>query len=218
MTLREITIGRSKNSDIYLDDRCIYASTNHATIYYDGNQMMFRDNSSNGTMINNVMVKQRAVPINRGDIIMIAGQYQLGWAQIDRFFPPSANMAHQGTAYDMPYNTNTSLHTPDLKKWNWGACGLYPIWGFFNGCWWAILVMLLVMLLCLLPFCWILSPVANIIFGLYGTRWAWENKTWQSTDEFIQTQHSWGIAGMVIFAIHVLLWFSGFFFLIALFS
>ncbi len=55
MTLREVTIGRDKNSDIYLDDRCAYASNNHATIYYDGNQLMFRDNSSNGTMINNII-------------------------------------------------------------------------------------------------------------------------------------------------------------------
>lgn len=218
MTLREITVGRSKDSDIYLDDRCIYASTNHATIYYDGHQMMLRDNSSNGTMINNVMVKHRAVPINKGDIIMIAGQYQLGWNQIDRYFPSSTNMAQQGTAYDMSYNNNSSHYEPDINRWNWGACGLYPIWGFFNGCWWAIFVLLLVMLLSLIPFCWILSPVANIIFGLYGTRWAWINKSWLSTDEFIQTQQSWKIAGIVIFSVQVLLWFSGFFFIIALFS
>lgn len=218
MTLREITVGRSKDSDIYLDDRCIYASTNHATIYYDGHQMMLRDNSSNGTMINNVMVKHRAVPINKGDIIMIAGQYQLGWNQIDRYFPSSTNMAQQGTAYDMSYNNNSSHYEPDINRWNWGACGLYPIWGFFNGCWWAIFVLLLVMLLSLIPFCWILSPVANFIFGLYGTRWAWINKSWLSTDEFIQTQQSWKIAGIVIFSVQVLLWFSGFFFIIALFS
>ena len=72
MNIREITIGRSKTSDIYLDDRCIYASNNHGSIYYDGNQMMYRDNSSNGTMVNNIMVRRRAVPIRQGDIIMIS--------------------------------------------------------------------------------------------------------------------------------------------------
>lgn len=41
MTLREITVGRSKNSDIYLGERCIYASINHGSLYYDGSQLMY---------------------------------------------------------------------------------------------------------------------------------------------------------------------------------
>ena len=47
-----------------------------------------------------------------------------------------------------------------LHKWNWGAAGLYPIWGLFNGCWWAAL--------CLLAG-WISFPIANVIFGVYGS-------------------------------------------------
>ena len=89
MTLREISVGRSKDSDIYLDENCIYASSNHGTTYCDGGQLMFRDTSSNGTVINNVLVKHQVVPINRGDIILAAGQYQISWYQIDMFFPPS---------------------------------------------------------------------------------------------------------------------------------
>jgi pSer/pThr/pTyr-binding forkhead associated (FHA) protein len=72
MIMREVTIGRSKDCDIYLDERCIYASSHHATIYYDGNQLMYRDNSSNGTLINNVSVKHRAVPIRHGGSIIAA--------------------------------------------------------------------------------------------------------------------------------------------------
>lgn len=73
MLMREVTVGRSKDSDIYLDDRCVYASTDHATIYYDGTQLMYKDTSSNGTMVNNIMVKHRAVPIKHGDIGHIGG-------------------------------------------------------------------------------------------------------------------------------------------------
>ena len=40
MNLREITIGRSANCDIYLDQNCQYASNLHGTIYYDGFQLM----------------------------------------------------------------------------------------------------------------------------------------------------------------------------------
>lgn len=87
MNLREVTIGRSRDCDIFLDPRCQYASGHHGVIYSDGNQLMFRDTSSNGTMINNISVRHRAVPIERGDIIMLAGKYQLNWNQIDSFFP-----------------------------------------------------------------------------------------------------------------------------------
>ena len=57
-------------------------------IYYDGRQLMYRDISTNGTMINNQRIHKRAVPIRRGDIIMLAGKYQLNWNQIDYYFPP----------------------------------------------------------------------------------------------------------------------------------
>ena len=86
MILREITIGRSADSDIYLDESYVYASNNHGVIYFEGQQMMYRDISRNGTIVNDVMVKQRAVPINHGDIILLAGCYQLDWNQIDMFF------------------------------------------------------------------------------------------------------------------------------------
>ena len=194
MTLREVTIGRDKNSDIYLDDRCAYASNHHGTIYYDGNQLMFRDNSSNGTMINNIMVKHRAVPIRRGDIIMIAGRYQLNWNQINTFFPPTENgNIHRGTEYETPVQQAlraASSPNVNLSKWNWGAFCLSGIWGIFNGCWWIILVNL---------FCWWLGPIPNIIYGIYGTRWAWKNKSWSSVQEFEQTQASWAMWGIILF-------------------
>ena len=194
MMLREVTIGRDKNSDIYLDDRCAYASNNHGTIYYDGNQLMYRDNSSNGTMINNIMVKRRAVPIRRGDIIMVAGRYQLNWNQINAFFPPTENSnPHRGTEYETPVQQAlraASSPDVDLSKWNWGAFCLSGIWGIFNGCWWIILINI---------FCWWLGPIPNIIFGIYGTRWAWENKYWSSAQEFEETQNSWAMWGIIIF-------------------
>lgn len=86
MNPREITIGRSPNCDINLDQRCKYASNMYGVIYFDGNQLMFKDTSSNGTMINNISVRKCAVPIRRGDSIIIAGRYPVNWSQIDSFF------------------------------------------------------------------------------------------------------------------------------------
>lgn len=220
MMLREVTIGRSKDCDIYLDERCIYASSHHATIYYDGNQLMYRDCSSNGTMINNVSVKHRAVPIRRGDTIMVAGKYQISWNQIDVYFPgrPQQQMApqqsfqqpfqqsYQQPAMQAPVDEGDSLN---LSKWNWGAFSLYPLWGFFNGCWWAFLIGFFVG--------W-LFPIPNIIFGVYGTRWAWQNRSWRSAADFMATQHGWDIAGIIIFVLDVLAFLSVFLFYAALIS
>lgn len=204
MGLREITIGRAKDCDIYLDPRCKYASSHHATIYFDGNQLMFKDTSTNGTLINNVSIKHRAVPINHGDIIMLAAQYPLSWKQIDYYFP---NDQYNGGA-NFPKNSTIAIFpgeelpqkkqepsSEELKKWSWGAFCLYSIWGFFNGCWWAFFI-------ALIPFAF---PIANIIFGIYGNRWSWENKQWSSYEEFKKAQSNWKTAGLVILGVNLVI-------------
>lgn len=210
MILREVTVGRSRDCDIYLDERCIYASSHHATIYYDGNQLMYRDCSSNGTMINNVSVKHRAVPIRRGDTIMVAGKYQIGWNQIEVYFPSNQRqMPPQQPVYQERVAVGPDTSELNLSKWNWGAFSLYPIWGLFNGCWWGLLIGI---------FLGCFWPIPNIIFGVCGTRWAWENKTWRSAEDFMGTQHSWDIAGIIIFVIQMLSVAGTFFFYAALLS
>lgn len=189
--LREITIGRDKNSDIYLDESCKLASRNHASIFYDGNQLMFRDVSTNGTMINNVRVNHRTVPISNGDIIMIAGRYQISWSQINAFFPEKQPDSDRTSLID-EYSKNAQ--SINRLKWNWGAFGLYPIWGFFNGCWWGILISL---------FFGYLFPIPNIIFGIFGTRWAWENRKWNSPQEFIKIQSNWAVWGIIVFCLNI---------------
>lgn len=196
MLLREVTIGRSKDCDIYLDPRCQYASKYHGTIFYDGQQLMYKDTSTNGTMINNVSVKHRSVPIRRGDIIMLAGKYQVNWNQIDAFFPSAVAQPphYSGTVSDETSPVSESEPGPDLSKWSWGAFMLYPLWGFFNGCWWAILVFFF--------FGWAIIPA--FIFGIYGYSLAWENRRWNSVIDFEETQHSWDMWGIAIFILNVI--------------
>lgn len=211
MILREVTIGRSKDCDIYLDPRCEFASSYHATIYMDGTQLMYKDCSRNGTLINNVSVHNRAVPIKYGDVIMLAGRYQLSWNQIYPFF---AQYGQQQASVQQPKYATTNMQSPlalepavDTSKWNWGAFGIYPIWGFFNGCWWAFLVSM---------FLGFLFPIPNIVFGIYGTKWAWENKTWTSVDEFERSKKSWDTAGIVITCINVVFFVFFFMFYLSL--
>ena len=217
MNLREITIGRNKDCDIYLDARCKYASSMHGTIYYDGNQLMFKDTSTNGTMINNVSVRHRAVPIKHGDIIMLAGRYQINWNQIDSFFP---NMPQGGkpvgTISDLSLNMGHQAATTeplDLSKWSWGAFVLSWIWGFFNGCWWMFLVkigfFLLNALLWWVPFVVIIVTIADlcvsVLFGLKGTEWAWNNRSWNSAASFKQVQDTWNKVGLALFLLSIIL-------------
>lgn len=196
MNLREVTVGRDRDCDIYLDQRCIYASSHHGRIYVDGGQLMFRDTSSNGTMINNVSVKHRAVPIHHGDIIMIAGQYQLNWNQIDALFNFAPNQQRtMGTIIDNNIGSHVEQNpTVDTSKWCWGAFSLYPIWGFFNGCWWAILIWF---------FLGWLYPIPNIIMGIGGSKWAWDNGTWQNIHEYQRTQTKWNKFGLVFACIQL---------------
>ena len=207
LNAREVTIGRSMDCDIYLDQSCIYASSHHAVIYSDGYQLMFRDTSSNGTVINNTLVKNGVVPICHGDIILLAGQYQLNWNQIDSFF--GRPNEHGSTVLVNPsnYYVNSQLKSdlsapaeePDLKSWNWGAFSLYWIWGFFNGCPWLIVVSL---------FLGWAFPIPNIILGMKGTRMSWEKKKWESVKEFNKSKETWDFVGKIM----AVLFFVSFFF------
>lgn len=212
MNLREITIGRAKNSDIYLDPRCQYASSYHATIYMDGNQLMFKDMSTNGTMINNVSVRHRAVPIHQGDIIMLAGQYQISWNQINTFFPQSQQFfsneidfnRNQTTSGDVP-----AARIPDYDKWTWGAFTFTWIWGLFNGCWWMFLIQLALIVFCFVPYMNLFMPIVYfiiyIVYGVNGRKWAWENRSWRDADDFERTQDSWNTWGLIFFIIGIVL-------------
>lgn len=229
MNLREIRIGRDPRCEILLDQRCNCASRIHAIIYMDGHNLMLRDNSSNGTMVNNIMVRHRAVAIHYNDSIMIAGKYPISWRQITQYFPNAGSEPQpqqpysygQNMGYQQPYSQgyaqNSGVNqgadwngggmvrdTPNLSKFNFGAFVLYPIWGFFNGCWWAFLIWLV--------FGWTLVP--SFVFGICGTRWSWDNGSWTSARDFEESQHSWMVAGIIVFCLDILAWilFYAFFF------
>ncbi|MCD8304244.1 MAG: FHA domain-containing protein [Prevotellaceae bacterium] len=223
MNLREVTIGRQADSDIYIDQRCAYASNRHAIIYYDADQLMYKDTSSNGTMINNVHVKQRAVPIKYGDIIMLAGKYPISWNQICAFFPEAnssstRNAAHNSGAGNnsvtgdnfgikVTSNSESKAEMPDLHKWNWGAFLLNWIWSLGNGCWWIFVIYVVLYVCACIPFVNIISSIAalvlSVICGLQGNEWAWNNKQWSSVAEFEKVQATWTKVGVVLVCVCV---------------
>ena len=80
----------------------------------------------------------------------------------------------------------------EVKGWNWGAFVLTWIWGICNG--------VLIALLCLIP---LFGFIWAFVLGVKGNEWAWRNKKWDSVEHFKSTQRSWNIAGIVLFAISI---------------
>ena len=125
---------------------------------------------------------------------MLAGRYQISWNQIDMFFPPQ-NLSSNVIGASLQHNDAVpQLHSipVDTTKWSWGAFSLYPLWGFFNGCWWAFFA-------CFIG--WSLIP--SILFGVYGRRLAWENRKWTSPQDFLDAQRSWDTWGIIMFVISI---------------
>lgn len=180
MAQKSITIGRSDACNIALGDACKSASRLHAVIHVEGDKYELEDCSSNGTMLNGVMINHRIVPIKRGDVILVAGKYLVDWEKIERHL----NMVTADMQEDpLPLFTE---HGPEKVTWSWGAFAIYPIWGLFNGCKWAVAVFFLLG--------WSVLP--SFIFAMFGKRYAWENAKWNSYAEFLNVQKEWDKYGL----------------------
>jgi hypothetical protein len=91
---------------------------------------------------------------------------------------------------------------PEVDRWNWGAFFLNWIWGLAHNTPIALLVFV---------------PCANLVMpfvlGLRGSAWAWQNKRWESVEQFRKTQRQWALAGLALIA-GALLFMVGIFFAI----
>ncbi len=182
--------------DIVLDSRYIYASNFHGEIFSDGSRMVYHDSSSNGTIVNRSMVRRRVVPLKRGDVILVAARYLLDWNELDRYLrqPPTMFARRMDATVLQPA---LQQDTGTAKGWNWGAMGLYPFWGLTNGCPWAVAVALLA---------GVLFPLPNLVFGFFGSRWAFRGRYWSSLQDFYYEQRQWKTAGMMAMAVLSLLY------------
>ena len=48
--------------------------------------------------------------------------------------------------------------------------------------------------------------IPNIIFGICGSSWSWDNKKWKNIDEFNDAQASWKTAGTIFGTLGFLGW------------
>ncbi len=87
-------------------------------------------------------------------------------------------------------------------KFNWGAAGLYPFWGFANGMWWLIFVAFAISSLPLgfdIP----VGILAYIYMGFKGDEFARKYKNWRNDEHFNSVQESWKVVGIVFFILNM---------------
>ena len=89
MAKTRITIGRDPQSDIVVDERWDTVSNEHSEIELRDGSLIYYDHSSNGTVINKQKIHNTNVGIYPGDIIMLAGKFELSWETISKYFPQS---------------------------------------------------------------------------------------------------------------------------------
>ncbi|MFZ5891647.1 MAG: cytochrome c oxidase assembly factor Coa1 family protein [Myxococcota bacterium] len=76
---------------------------------------------------------------------------------------------------------------PEIDRWNWGAFFLNWIWGLAHNT--------PIALLCFVPCVNIFMP---FVLGLRGSAWAWQNRRWDSVEQFRRSQRNWGLAGFAL--------------------
>ena len=122
--MRAITIGRDESCDIIINNERV--SRFHASIIPEGNRYIYRDSSSNGTVINGTMIRNSDKYIQYGDQVLLAGNIPLPWNRIqsteptryngggandyERSYYPSAEGGSNGGGYGgVEYKTGTGL-------------------------------------------------------------------------------------------------------------
>lgn len=90
-----------------------------------------------------------------------------------------------------------------INKFNWGAAGLWPIWGFANGMWWLILIS---MAFIFVPasFIVVAHVAASLYMGFNGGRLAQKYKKWDNPVHFKRVQDSWEMVGLVFFVLNII--------------
>ncbi|HEY5560915.1 MAG TPA: zinc ribbon domain-containing protein [Clostridiaceae bacterium] len=106
------------------------------------------------------------------------------------------NFSDVKTIQDLQVNSLVKENnlSKDYKGWNWGAFLITPIWGGINNVY--------------IAFLWffpLFTLPMSIILGIKGNKWAWQNRIWDSEEEFVSTQRGITKASFVFIGLILLI-------------
>lgn len=96
----------------------------------------------------------------------------------------SGNTSGQGAAAVVP---------EEIKGWNWAAFLMGPFWAIGHSVWIGLL-------------CFVVGIIMNIILGIKGGEWAWQNRKFDSVEHYNQVQKVWLKWGIVLWILGVIFW------------
>lgn len=85
--MEKITIGRSPECTIRVDELYVQVSNEHADVIQENGSLIYIDHSTNGTTINGQKLYHDRQEIKQGDIIKLADTFQLEWHKVSKYFP-----------------------------------------------------------------------------------------------------------------------------------
>jgi hypothetical protein len=103
----------------------------------------------------------------------------------DIYTAPQAEL--ESTAENNSGQGKVSVYPPGVEGWSWGAFLLNWIWAIGNKTW--------IGLLAFIPY---IGFIMAIVLGIYGRRWAWQNKRWDSVEHFQRVQGKWSFWGLIL--------------------
>jgi hypothetical protein len=106
-------------------------------------------------------------------------------AQKSNLVGSSENNSGQGKGIILPEG---------VRGWSWGAFLLNWIWAIGNRTW--------VGLFAIVPY---VGFVVAIVLGIKGREWAWQNKEWESVEQFLAVQKKWAFWGVVLLVVPAIL-------------
>ncbi|MFR9651727.1 MAG: FHA domain-containing protein [Rikenellaceae bacterium] len=187
--MKTITIGRDSSCDIVINNPRV--SRMHGVFTLQNNNYVYRDNSTNGTVVNGVLVKKSEINVKIGDSIMLASDEPIQWHKVTTLLPTESETTTAATNSSKPASNNQGV-PPSLNRWSWG--------GFFFGWLWAVTNRIYWPLIIFIPFIgWFAIIIVNILLGLNGNRWAWNSDNWESVDAFERVQYTWAKVAAIIF-------------------
>ena len=107
--------------------------------------------------------------------------------------PPAAAPAAVGMANNSGQGPGAPVPA-EIQGWSWAGFLMNWIWAIAHSAWIGLI-------LCLLT-----GPVGPIVQGIKGNEWAWQNRRWESIQQFKDTQRVWVIWGLVLVGISVVIW------------